>query len=105
MLNIVIQELLVKKILKVAEKCKELGVDDVTISSVFIKRNLTLGKFIRNLNIVLEEFCISRGVKFMNNDNITTNFVSDDGVHLDRLGNIIFSENLMNCINRTTGEL
>ena len=97
--------IIAEKILKVAEKCKELGVDDVTISSVFIKRNLTLGKFIRNLNIVLEKLCISRGFKFMNNDNITTNFVSDDGVHLDRLGTILFSENLMNCINRTTGEL
>ena len=78
-------EVIAEKILKCAEESKSLGVEDVAISSVLIKKNLVLGKFIRNLNIVLEQQCILGGFKFINNDNICSNFVSDDGVHLDRL--------------------
>ena len=65
-------------ILEVGEMCKSLGVEDVTISSVLIKKNLVLGKFIRDLNIVLENMCTRRNFRFINNDNIFSNLVSDD---------------------------
>ena len=65
-------------ILEVGEMCKSLGVEDVTISSVLIKKNLILGKFIRDLNIVLENMCTRRNFRFINNDNIFNNLVSDD---------------------------
>ena len=74
--------------------CKSLGVEDVIISSILIKKNLVLGKFIRNLNIVLEKLCFSRNFKFINNDNVFRNLVSDDGVHLSKSGTDIFSKNI-----------
>ena len=90
-----------EEILEVGEMCKSLGVEDVTISSVLIKKNLILGKFIRDLNIVLENMCTRRNFRFINNDNIFSNLVSDDGVHLTKSGSDVFLNNFVYFINET----
>ena len=59
-----------EKILRVGEMCKSYGVNNIAISSVLIKKNLKLGKFVRNVNHALEKLCHSKGFQFINSDNI-----------------------------------
>ena len=88
-----------ENIIKVAEQCRSLGVEKVVISSVLIKKSLHLGKFIRNVNIVLEELCIKYNFYFINNDNIFSTMVSDDCVHLKRSGYDMLLDNFINFID------
>ena len=87
-----------ENIIKVAEHCKSLGVEKVVISSVLIKKSLLLGKFLRNVNIVLEELCIKYNFYFINNDIFST-MVSDDCAHLKRSGYDMLLDNFINCID------
>ena len=88
-----------EKILRVGEMCKSYGVNNIAISSVLIKKNLKLGKFVRNVNLALEKLCHSKGFQFINNDNIFSTLVSDDGVHLTKPGINILMENLISFVN------
>ena len=94
-----------ERILKVGEICKFHGVEDVAISSVLIKKNLVLGKFVRNVNIILEKLCHDRNFEFINNDNIYSTLVSDDGVHLTRPGSSVLLENFIYFVNETNSHL
>ena len=64
-----------------------------------IKKSLHLGKFIRNVNIDLEELCIKYNFYFINNDNIFSTMVSDDCVHLKRSGYDMLLDNFINFID------
>ena len=94
-----------ERILKVGEICKFHGVEDVAISSVLIKKNLVLGKFIRNVNIILEKLCHDRSFEFINNDNIYSTLVSDDGVHLTRPGSSVLLKKFIYFMNETNSNL
>ena len=91
-------------ILRTAIICKETGVNHVFISGILPKHNLKLTKFVRKVNDILKDFCISNSdnINFILNDSITIEFVSDDGVHLIKDGTHILASNFVNCIHDIT---
>ena len=86
-------------IINIGKKCREFGVSKVIISSVLVKNNMKLTKFIRQLNDILRNLCSVNGFCFISNDNITKDFISQDGVHLNKDGTCILAGNFVDFIN------
>ena len=71
--------------IKVALLCKEYGVSEVVIFLISPKRNIKLSKLIRQVNDILYDLC-KINVYFLLNDNISRNFICDNGMHLNQKG-------------------
>ena len=77
-----------KKILLIwVKNAERVGVSRVIISSVLVKYNIKLTKFIRQLNDIyekFEKFMFSKWLNFISNDNITRDFICQDDVRLNK---------------------
>ena len=96
--NINIEDI-AKRIIDIGKKCKEFGVEDVIISSIFIKKNIELSKIIQKINEILQQMCSVNNFHFVNNDNVTRKFLWKDGIHLNKDGTYIFASNIVNYLN------
>ena len=65
-----------------AKTCCEYGVNDVFISSIIYRRNKFLNEKVDRINFLLHQFCIEEGFYFINNGNIDTGDLWNDGLHL-----------------------
>ena len=63
--------------------------------SVLPKRNIKLPKLIRQVNDILYDLCKMNNIYFLSNDNISRNFICDDGVHLIQKGTHILASNFV----------
>lgn len=91
---------LAEKIINVGNNCIKYGVEDVVISSIFVKESIELSAYIRKVNDVLRELCSKHKLHFVSNDNITRKHLCGDGVHLENEGTNILGDNIVSFINR-----
>ena len=91
-----------RTIINIGKKCRESGVSKVIISSVLIKNNIKLSKFIRQLNDILKSLCLVNNFYFISNDNVTREHICGDGVHLTGDGTYILAGNFVDFINNIT---
>ena len=66
------------------------GISKVIVSSVLLKNNIRVTKCVRQLNDILRNLClVVNDFYFISNDNITRDFICQDGVHLNKDGTCI----------------
>ena len=86
-------------IIEVGKKCIEYGVQDVVVSSVFVKNSIKLSAFIRKVNDELRTLCSSQNFHFVSNDNIIRKYLCSDGVHLSDSGTELLAGNIVKFLN------
>ena len=72
--------------MNIGQKCRESGLSKLIISSVLVKNNINITKFIRQLNDILRNLYLVDDFYFISNDNITRDFICQDGAHLNKYG-------------------
>ena len=87
-----------ENIANVGKKCASFN-STVFISSILVKKNLTVSAIIRRVNEKLQDLCGKYGFHFISNDNIGRKFLSDDDIHLSEDGTHIFASNFVNSVN------
>ena len=92
-------EEIARNIIKIGLNCKNHGVNDVVISSVFAKKNPDLNALRRRVNDSLGDLCSTNGFGYICNDAITTEYLWKDGIHLQDLGTNILSSNFITFVN------
>ena len=73
-------------IIDIGQKCRESGLSKLIISTVLVKNNINITKFIRQLNDILRNLCLVNDFYFISKDNITRVFICQDGAHLNKYG-------------------
>ena len=86
-------------IINIGKKCRESGLSKVVISSVLVKNNIKVTKFITQLNDILINLCLVNDFYFILNDNITRDLIYQDGVHLNKDGTCILADILVDFAN------
>lgn len=92
-------ENIAEEIIKLGNICKQYCVNCRIISSIFTKTNLSLTKLIRKLYERLNILCKDSNFHYLLNDNITRNYLVEDGIHLNDNGTHILAENFVDFIN------
>ena len=91
---------LAENIIRIGTKCMQYGVEEVVISSIFVKESIELSAYIRRVNEKLQGLCSKHKFHFVSNDNISRKVLCGDGVHLVAEGTNILGKNIVNYINR-----
>ena len=76
-------EKLTGDIINIGKPCIDLGVKEVVISSILLKKNIALIRFIQQVNDSLREQCVLNGFGFISNDNISRTHLWKVGIHLE----------------------
>ena len=70
------------------------------ISSLLFFKKEAKNQLINSVNRILFEFCNSHeDFEFIDNSNVVQAMLHTDGIHLSHEGRVVFSENIVNCIN------
>ena len=85
-------------ILHIAKQCKKYGVKEVSISSVTCTTLLN-SDLINDVNDALRNKCQTSGYHLIDNNNITTEKLSKDGLHLTDSGKGIIINNFVQSVN------
>ena len=88
-----------KDVINIGKKCRQSGVSEVIMSSVLVKNNIKLTKFIRQLNDVWRNVYLVNDFYFISNDNITRDFIYQDGVYLNQDGTCLLAGNFADFLN------
>ena len=92
-------DIIAKDVIKAGETCKYHGVENVFISGVPIRSRRYVQKRVHELNGILQDMCVQKGFMYIDNSNINTTHLLDDGVHLSYDGTIVLANNYLNCLN------
>ena len=76
-----------------------MGVQNVFLLSIFIKKSVKLKSIIRKINDELRVLCLLRYFHFVLNENITRSYLCVDGVHLTEAATELFAGNIINFLN------
>ena len=86
-------------VISIGKQCRYHHVNKVLISSITVRKELELSKIIDELNYYLRDLCQSNNFSFVNNQEITTSYLSRDGLHLKDMGTDILTNNITNVLN------
>ena len=89
---------LANSIINIGKICKNHGVMEVVISSIFVKNNIKLSKVIGKVNEFLSSLCKENGFHYVSHQNIVRKHLSRDGIHLSQEGTNLFAGNLVDYI-------
>ena len=87
------------QLIDIGKKCKSYGGKEVIFSSILVKKQVKLTQIIRQVNDYLRDECERNSFCFVNNDNITREYLWKDGTHLNNDGTRIFAGNLVDFLN------
>ena len=87
-------------IVKIGKYCKESGVNYVFISSLVCRAQFTLDKKVKSINNILKNICLENGLGFIDNKNICTDDLYEDGMHLNDDGKIKLAKNFIYVLNK-----
>ena len=87
------------EVMKSGDICKHYGVENVIISGVPIRSKSYIQRRCSELNTMLQDACAQKGFLFIDNTNIDTTHLLDDGTHLKYDGTCILANNYLNCLN------
>jgi len=77
---------LANEIIEIGKICREKNVQNIIISSIFVKRNLKICVVIRQVNDNIRDLCVLNNFNFIGNLNITRESLSYDGIHSSKEG-------------------
>ena len=84
----------VRKIVKAVEEMDGNNEIKLSFSSIIVRKDRDLEKEIKETNINLKNYCISKGFIFVHNANIKENCLKNSKLHLDRKGTTLFTKNI-----------
>ena len=84
----------VRKIVKAVEEMDGNNKIKLSFSSIIVRKDRDLEKEIKETNINLKNYCISKGFIFVHNANIKENCLNNSKLHLDRKGTTLFTKNI-----------
>ena len=88
-----------KKLKKVVNEIKESNNEmKIIISGIIHRKDKNLKENIENINKKLKSFCEERDIIYMDNENIDPSCLNKGGLHLNRKGNSIFANNILNIL-------
>ena len=85
---------IVNDIINIADRAKEYGTSKVVISGIMIRRSYFFKDVIERINNMLYDKCQEKGYVFIDQTDIKLKHLSDDGLHLNKLGISILKMNL-----------
>ena len=90
-----------KIIIETANLCESHGAEQILISGIITrhKGNYYMERRRTELNEILRNICYDRGYIFIDNENITHDHLSQDGVHLNHEGSDILANNILHSLN------
>ena len=86
---------LAKKKINISNVWKSFGIAKITISSVLPQKVLELQKHFFERNNYLKDLCGFYGFSFINNGNITENYLHHDEIHLNKVGSFLLGQNFV----------
>lgn len=87
------------EIMQLGDLCKRNGVNKVLISGITTRRSISLRRRAVEVNSILKESCEERGFTFIDNGNISSSDLWDDGLHLAESGKAILANNFIFHVN------
>ena len=72
--------ILAENIIKIGNKYIDYGVEQVVISSIFVKETISVSSLIRKVNDELCFLCSVNKFYFISNDNISRKYLCGDGI-------------------------
>ena len=89
---------LADEIIEIGRKCVANGVEKVFISGLVICERVDKTR-VSNINKILESKCVELDFIFIKNENIYSEHIWKDGIHLSDKGKDILSINYINTLN------
>ena len=71
-----------QQIVSIPKKCRSFGVNNIAVSSILIRKNMSINKIIKKVNEEISSMCAANGFHFICNDMIDVNMIWKDGLHL-----------------------
>ena len=90
---------LASKIIEIGHVCRSFGISKVAISSILSRKDQECQKRIDEANNYLQDFCGFYGFSFIDNSNITEDFLHDDELHLNKVGSFLLGQNFVKYFN------
>ena len=79
--------------------CKSFEVNDISISSVLLRRDISLNKIIAEINNFLKNMCEFHSFKFIYHKNIDLNMLCHNNLHLRLVGMFLVTKNFADVFN------
>ena len=76
------QKILVNELLTLQKKCRSFGVNNIAISSILMKKNMSINKIIKKVNEEISSMCAANGFQFICNVMTDVSVIWKDGLHL-----------------------
>ena len=73
---------LAQRIVTIAKKCRSFGVSYIAISSILMRKNVSLNKSITKINEEISSMCAENIFHFICNDTTDVSMIWKDGLHL-----------------------
>ena len=86
------------RLVRIGINAKNMGVENVFIAGIIIRRNKYFHDLIRKLNILVKLMCIENNFYFIDNSNICVGDLAYDGLHLNRNGSEKLASNILFCV-------
>ena len=91
-------ELQINDILEIARNARNVGAEDIYISSILVRWRYESRNLVVRTNQLLEAKCIEEGFVYLDHSDITTWHLSDDGLHLNVYGHAVLKMNMFRCL-------
>ena len=92
---------LAKKIIDISNFCKSFRIAKIAISSILPRKSLELQKRVVKANNYLKDLCGFYGFSFIDNSNITENYLHHDEIHLNKVGTFLLGQNFVGHFHRS----
>ena len=84
-----------QRIVNIAKKCRSFDVNNTAISSILMRKNMSIKKIIKKANEEISSMCAAYGFHFICNDMIDVSMIWKDGLHLTNSGTKVLANNFL----------
>ena len=93
------EQSIAENVIKLADMCRQYGVNEVFVSSITCRKNDILNKKIKKVNFLLNLLCKENGFTYIDNSNIGESDLWEDGLHLLESGKVKLANNYIYSLN------
>ena len=83
----------------IGKTARKVGADKIFVSAVMVRHGPQYRNPVARVNNLLQRRCSEEGFFFMDQSDITSRHISNDGVHLNFFGQQILKMNILSCFN------
>ena len=98
------EEEIAHEIINAGLYCRSAGVNEIVISGLICRKNHYFNSRVSKVNILLQKLCFENKFYFIDNNNIKSENLYTDGLHLLDNGKIILANNFIYFLNAICNE-